>query len=172
MYPLRPFARCQSNGIEEQVSMGARYFDLRVRFDGYGSPYFAHGLVEYSGNVFEVLRYLSSDAGGCYVRVLLETMREADAEQRLYFDCFMRHCLLQYPNLRFRFGYKTPFKTIKSQWSGMAFVEVARWIHRWWELLLTPKWFACEQRSKIEELEKSGYRGIVAMDFLEKMKDN
>ena len=164
-YLIRCFARCQRLTIEEQINGGVRYFDIRIRFTNDGIPIIAHGLVEYKGNIFDILTILSTIKDKCYVRVLLETMKDADNKQKYYFDHFIKHCLEFYPNLYFKFGYKNPFITIKTQWDNIKFIEVAKWIRKWWELLLTPRFFVKEQTIKIKELETSKYDGIVAMDF-------
>lgn len=66
---LRPFAwiaRCQT-----AFHLDADGYDLRVRFRE-GMPVFAHGLIEYEGDVEEWLAYISRYAHGRSVRLLLE----------------------------------------------------------------------------------------------------
>ena len=79
---LKPFgwmARCQSKTLGEQlITYGVRLFDFRVRFDVCGNLVFAHGPVQFKGDVEQ---YLSSLALECfrqnistvYVRIILES---------------------------------------------------------------------------------------------------
>lgn len=165
MRPLAIFAKCQDKSLEQQIALGARYFDIRVRFDKNGNPILAHGLVEYEGNVWDALKTIAQCVEVPYVRIMLETMKDANPYQRKFFYTFKKHVMEFYPTLRFRFMYKNPFKVVESHWSGVSFSEVSRWIHKWWELLLTPRFFAKEQCDKIVKLYDSKFNGIIAMDF-------
>ena len=73
LYPFRFIARCQSKTIQEQYEKyGIKCFDLRVCFDESGNPHFAHGLITYKGNVYQVLNYLNSLKDDIKVRLILE----------------------------------------------------------------------------------------------------
>lgn len=86
LYPFRFMARCQSVDIERQYELGARMFDLRIKFDKSGIPEFRHGSMAVKGKVDQVLDYLNSK--GAYVRLLLEThKRDAVQEQRFIDFC-------------------------------------------------------------------------------------
>ena len=73
------FARCQSKDIFEQYNIGARYFDLRIRFLGstISTVIIAHGLMEYDISLGELnailtrLNILAKD-NSVYVRLLYE----------------------------------------------------------------------------------------------------
>lgn len=77
------FAKCQNKNIFEQYKVGARYFDLRIRFKGnkpsYSDIIVAHGLMEYNIN-WEQLYYILNDLNNIafkynetvYIRLLYE----------------------------------------------------------------------------------------------------
>lgn len=68
-------ARCQRVDIRRQYELGVRSFDLRLRTDGEGKMWLAHGLVEYPvKGLVDDLEFLDAQ-GGCWVRVLHETER-------------------------------------------------------------------------------------------------
>lgn len=114
--PFRRLAQCQEVNLEEQLSLGTAGFDLRVRFDSDGEPHFAHGLIEYEGDVFEELLRLDIIARGVadivchkYVRVLLETTPLMSEHQRAYqkarFWSFCDLCKDRYRHLTFWGGW-------------------------------------------------------------------
>lgn len=94
---LRPFtfmARCQSRSYIMQYKLGARFFDIRVRFDKNGKPYCAHGLAAYDINPSRIIGKLEKrafmDDEEIYIRLLLESTskRNADFQER----CFKNFC--------------------------------------------------------------------------------
>lgn len=83
MYPFIPIARCQCEDIEMQYYHGARWFDLRIRFDKDGNLIVAHGLMVYKADkhtVYDTLLFLNEKAyvsgEPVYVRVLYELPKE------------------------------------------------------------------------------------------------
>ncbi|WP_289700543.1 hypothetical protein [Duncaniella muris] len=80
MYPFIPIARCQSKSIIDQYKLGARWFDLRIRYDKHDRLIVAHGLMVYKADVETVclmLHYLNIEAHyfvqePIYIRVLYE----------------------------------------------------------------------------------------------------
>lgn len=54
-YLFIPFWRCQKRTIQEQWDAGVRCFDLRVTFEEYGKPVFAHGIVRLKGDVYQAI---------------------------------------------------------------------------------------------------------------------
>lgn len=113
--PFRRLAQCQEVSAQEQMrTLEAGGFDLRVRFDREGQPHFAHGLIEYEGDVFEELlradcihgvdRQQDRNLNPFYVRVLLETTplmsRYTRAFQEMRFWSFCDLCRDKYRNLR------------------------------------------------------------------------
>lgn len=90
LYPFRFMAKCQSVDIAEQYKLGARMFDLRIRYDKNGVPEFRHGSMAFKGNVEDILKYLNSRKARCYIRLLLEVKNTKDlVRQELLFldDC-------------------------------------------------------------------------------------
>lgn len=91
---LRPFtfmARCQSRSYIEQYKLGARFFDIRVRFDKNGKPYCAHGLAAYDIDPFRIIGELGiladRDEEKIYIRLLLESTskRNADFQEDFFY---------------------------------------------------------------------------------------
>lgn len=164
MRPFECWARCQSKSIQEQYDKGVRYFDLRIRFDNNGVPYFAHGLMAYDKRVtvYKVLDFLEEMEDVACVRIILETVRSASEYQR---KCFYEECIYfrYFYNLPFVFGIKNPWQTDPYP---LPFVEIAKHFDRKWEALLTPRWFADEQDYELIKLKDQGFEGIVAMDFV------
>lgn len=73
------FAKCQSKSIYKQYEIGARYFDLRIRFSDVdiNNMIVAHGLMEYDIDLLQLmslLSYLNHKAlkDTIYVRILYE----------------------------------------------------------------------------------------------------
>lgn len=89
--------RCQSKDIVEQFDAGARLFDLRVSFNK-GIQQFSHGLLDYKGDVFELLALLNLlSSNTLYVRVLLEKQKFNDPALFRMFCC----------NIKYKFPYLT-----------------------------------------------------------------
>lgn len=107
---LRPFAfiaRCQEKSPNGQ---GVYNFDMRVRFNDEDFPVFAHGLVEYKGNVYQEIGSLQAYGGvKVTIRVLLETTPFMSAEERreqetlFYFFC--HNIESAFPNIAFWGGW-------------------------------------------------------------------
>ena len=96
MYPINFIAKCQSKTIDQQLNSGIEVFDLRIRFDKHGIPYFAHGLVAYKGedSVKDILNILQNQGlmdGPKYVRIILET-NKPDMRQ----DCLFQNLVSSY----------------------------------------------------------------------------
>ena len=93
---LRPFtfmARCQSRSYIMQYKLGARFFDIRVRFDKNGKPYCAHGLAAYDIDPISIineLEILAYDEEEIYIRLLLESTSKRNAEFQE--KCFAHFC--------------------------------------------------------------------------------
>lgn len=104
LYPFQFIARCQSKPIQEQYEKyGVRYFDLRVRFDKNGKTEFAHGLISYKGNVYDVLNYLNNQNEEIQVRLLLEITKEDEQQEAMFID-FCKWIEVYYDNLKFHNG--------------------------------------------------------------------
>lgn len=94
-------ARCQSKSIYDQIERyGVQLVDLRFKFDKKGNVCFAHGAVEYKGDlgfILDILAYLDSYEG-FPVRVLLEN-KEGKADE--YFKEWCQYIEERYPNIKF-----------------------------------------------------------------------
>lgn len=105
---FKPFfwtARCQSISLWEQYLVGARLFDIRVRFTKNGDLTFAHGPIEFKGDVLEALEDLNSLAQNdkVYVRVILESnfpMKDQFIQEE-HFTYFCDDIVQNYSNLIF-----------------------------------------------------------------------
>lgn len=170
--PFRKFGQCQDKDIFQQWESGARYFDLRVRFNADGDAVFAHGLLEYytSWSPEEVIgilcRKVEYSKEPVYIRVLLECMCTPDEDLMMQFTEFIKRCgCPNSRNPRFAWGVKTPFN-IWVDTFDRPFKEVAEWINTPWKFLRTPRWYATrEQAIKLDALGAE-YDGIVSMDFV------
>lgn len=103
LYPFRLIARCQSVSIEEQYKIGCRMFDIRVKFDKSGHPYFCHGSMRFKGDVYSVLNYLNTLNDDIYVRLLSEYRKPTD-RQKKSFLIFCEYIEQKYNNLKFFCG--------------------------------------------------------------------
>lgn len=116
---LRFTARCQSANLYDQFhKYGCRVFDFRIRYDKRGDLTFAHGIVEFHGNVTTYLNELNSYASTVdepvYVRIILECNNPlSDQElQEEHFGYFCGNLKDTYPNLTF-FGGRCKYDWTK-----------------------------------------------------------
>lgn len=85
-----PFSKCQRISLAGQAAHGARYFDIRVRYNKDRGLVFAHGLVEYKGDPFTELRKLRDmRIQGCVIRIGYEGLLEEDSEAGDHFLTFV-----------------------------------------------------------------------------------
>lgn len=86
---VAPFSKCQSKTLEEQYQAGARYFDIRYRFDG--SVYrCAHGLWTSKKTLYDVLEWMNKK-GDCYCMMTCESGEPMiDDIRYIYMDLFHR----------------------------------------------------------------------------------
>ena len=108
---LKPFAwmaQCQNKDIKYQYGLGIRYFDIRVRFDEFGNPEFAHGLISYKGDVISTLKELNSFGEEIKIRLILELSKETFDTPRqvalFRFNCC--RWVKRFKNLKFHCGIK------------------------------------------------------------------
>lgn len=109
---LRPFAwmaRCQDIKAGLQSLENVKGFDIRVRFDRHGAPHFAHGMIEYDGDVYWHLRLHLP--GKCVARVMLETTpfmsryRRAKQKEQFWVFCDYLANTVAYKNVTFYGGW-------------------------------------------------------------------
>ena len=181
---MLPFARCQSKTIDEQLSAGARCFDLRISFDRDGMARFRHGWCRFADDetLTAVLERLQQH-GGIYVRLILEepltlwnTVKKAlglkatqkpDAANEYYFP---RRCALYqktYRGITFLGGYR------KYDWAKLydfdtdpiplhQHVSSMDSVSPWWQRLL-PKLYA--SKHNLANLQ-APQPGINLFDFI------
>ena len=91
-------ARCQSKSIQDQYYIyDVRLFDLRFKFNKKGEVSFAHGAVEYEGNIEEIMNFLNS-LNNIPVRIMLEN-KPGDKENE--FKAWCEYLKNTYKNIRF-----------------------------------------------------------------------
>lgn len=103
---LRPFhfmAKCQSETVEKQFEEGARVFDVRIHFDKRNSPFFAHGAMRFSGDVFNYLEILNNLSSTCKKPVCIRLIKERSGKDKA-FIAFCTYVLLKYKHLKFFCG--------------------------------------------------------------------
>lgn len=104
MLVMWPFAKCQSMTYTEQYDFGVRFFDLRIRFID-GTPYFAHGEVEFvEVDAYTVLDYLNQK-GDCSVNLVLENTSKIGESQHDAFRNLCKEVTEKYPNIHFIGGW-------------------------------------------------------------------
>lgn len=110
MHPFRFMAKCQSVNLKEQYKLGARMFDLRIRFDKNGKPYFCHGLISFKGDVEQALQFLNKRRAT--VRLILEKNTENPYQDSLFVE-FCSRVKEQYNKVKFFGGVrKGDWKTL------------------------------------------------------------
>lgn len=137
-----PFARCQRKTIEQQWEAGARCFDLRIRFDKGGEPYFAHGLYECTHKVSpsEVLDKISKLSFAFNQRVAVRLILEDPKLQNHNVTYFRNFCEAaeRYERIRFFGGNRKgdwaqivefDYKPNLTQYVG-SMMDDARWCEK------------------------------------------
>ena len=70
-----PFARTQSLTWEEQYEAGVRMFDIRIRFDRLGKPYFCHGAYKCKlpkGTTVNEVLFRMAEKGDIHIELISE----------------------------------------------------------------------------------------------------
>lgn len=107
MWLLRPFARCQSKTLAEQVKAGAQVFDLRIyRNRAWDTWEFAHGLVSFK--TVDLLDAISLLPKNAIVRLILERSAGEDDEREFAELCRMleHYCGFTFIGGRRKKGWK------------------------------------------------------------------
>ena len=98
-------ARCQDKSLVEQIrDAGVEMIDIRIRFGSSFIPHFAHGLVEYTEDVFVSLGIADSCARQYRRKIMVRLMheeRKPTEEARCRFAAFCRKVEKDFPNLVF-----------------------------------------------------------------------
>lgn len=99
MIPFKFMARCQRKTIKEQYEKySIRMFDIRVSFNKDKVPYICHGLINYKGNIYDILEYLNSKKDS-KVRIILEKIDNAISIA--LFCHFCKEIIKGFPNIKF-----------------------------------------------------------------------
>lgn len=135
--PLIWTARCQRKSIYDQFfKYGVRMFDIRVRFTKTGDITFAHGPIEFKGDVHLTMSLLNSYAESVdtpvYCRVMLESNSEMKDQslQDEHFSYFCENLEEDYPIIKFFGGnrkydgkviyhFKTKYPSIEGKYSSV-----------------------------------------------------
>lgn len=150
MYPFIPIARCQSRNIPQQFNYGARWFDLRIRYNKDNKFVVAHGVMEYKADVMTVrkaLNMLNVQAFTCdepvYVRVIYEMSARDNSdkaqEREVRFSGFCDYIQSRYKHLKFIGGqrkydwaqihnFNTPEPKIIDKYSSMTWLKIDDWL--------------------------------------------
>lgn len=95
----RPWARCQSKTITEQIATGVRYFDMRVRFNGDGSVRLVHNSIEFKPYNLEESLHLINECE-CHMRLVLDIRSDVDADQERMFFEYVKTIQEKYPQIK------------------------------------------------------------------------
>lgn len=177
------FAKCQSKSILKQYDIGARYFDLRIRFN---RPYFdglvvAHGLMEYDTDynaIVDLLSYLNKRSNNnIYIRILYEMPSKNNSkDSQLKEDTFISLCYKfeqMFPHIIFCGGQR------KYDWKPLAFLKphpesIDLYSSRTWTILddwcpwLYAKLMNNKNYKKYKDKEPKN--GFMLMDFIDNIK--
>ena len=133
-------ARCQSKTIGEQYfDYNVRCFDLRIRFDKYGNPVLAHGIIEYDINCLNLDNLNKLD--NCIIRVIHEARNKEQYKPNL-FKKYCENLEVSYPRIKFFCGrnmynweviynFKNDY-TVKEYYSSVCKPQL---IDDWWPWL-------------------------------------
>lgn len=180
MKPFAWMARCQRVTTYEQYKFGARVFDLRVRFDKDGRVMPCHGLIEFQAgtNSLTASLYILEHKGDCAVRIVLETNKPDDFQQR----CFRLWCAYihhDYPGIYFfggndrsdweckhpiyDFGHSIPDIEHRYSSTTSLFPNGPKWLRRIDDLW---PWYYAKHHNK-ENIEKGTSHEWLMIDFVD-----
>lgn len=91
-YLFIPFWRCQNKTIREQWDAGVRCFDLRITFDEFGIPMFAHGIVKLKGGVCSLINDILAMAREHNTEVYIRLVCEDKSADELMAKRFKEFC--------------------------------------------------------------------------------
>lgn len=161
--------RCQKLTILEQLQANIRVFDLRVRQNKVGKWVFAHGMVEFKVNPYEVLTLLNTYS--CKVRLLWEI---DEFHESAPFIEFCKKIQREFPKITFFEGRS------KYDWvcvynfnpdnEGNPSIETGQFVGSmmsWWGKFIPIVWHFFN-KEKTRELANNSTKPIVLLDFIEK----
>lgn len=128
MRPFRFIAKCQKLTAIEQLRLGVGLIDVRIRFDfAHRKWVFAHGLMTFSGDVFDELSKLDefcrSRDKRIFVRLILERSRP-DGPSEEMFKIFAQQLMVAHSHLRyFGFNRKCDWQPLMTSAISPSYVE-------------------------------------------------
>lgn len=95
MRPLHFVAKCQSKNIEQQLALGVRYFDFRVRLNEHGIFKPAHGSMIFDYEIKKALDKLENFSCDSFEKIFVRIILEYNGEQKNQEDiddAFKEYC--------------------------------------------------------------------------------
>lgn len=174
--PLAFTAKCQSKPIQEQYEKyGVRLFDLRFRFNKKGEIHFAHGAVEYIGNIafiFSILEYLNTLKD--IVVIVRYENKEGEFEED--FKVWCNYLETVYTNVKWVGGinkwkgklvykFKNPFPSVEDKYSSCNTNEPSKPVTGTILDDLCPIWYAKKNNKKNRAIGTE--KDYLMIDFVE-----
>lgn len=123
----RPWARCQSKTIAEQLAVGVRHFDMRVRFNKDGSVRLVHNSIEFKQHNLDDSLYLINDYK-CHMRLVLDIRNRVDASQEKMFFEYVKMIQKKYPDIRLHVQIASRGWTDIPEWSAGPFEIIGNYV--------------------------------------------
>lgn len=180
---LRFTARCQSANLYDQFhKYGCRLFDFRVRYDKNGELIFAHGPVEFHGNVrtyiLELNEYAKEANEPVYARLSLESnkpMQDQDIQEE-HFCYFCEYIQKKCPNIIFfggrrkydwakLFEFYTTEPDMEDKYSSTTGLFGIKRESKWSKLDDLCPWLYAKLYNK-KNIQKGSDREYILMDFV------
>lgn len=156
--------QCQNLTIEEQLNMGVRYFDIRIRLDKNEDWVFAHGMVEFKNcKMFSIFK-LINQTKNCTVRLVLE-LDKVDELQEIEFKDYCKSISVVFSNINFVGG------CAKYDWNTKIYdfgntVSKESQYKSYFGKAIYPKWYAIKNNKKNKQ--KGTDKDFLVLDFVEK----
>lgn len=160
--------RCQKLDIIHQLKANVRTFDIRVRQNKTGLWVFAHGVVEFKPDVFEILDILNTYE--CRVRLIWEI--DEFHESKPFID-FCKKIEEMYPNIAFFEGRSKydwvcvyNFNLNKDGNPSLDTDQFVGSMMSWWGKFMPIVWHYFN-KEKSRNLAKTSNKSVVLLDFIE-----
>lgn len=119
----RPWARCQTKTIADQLAEGVRHFDMRVRFNKDGSVRLVHNSIEFKAYNLEDSLHLINEYG-CHMRLALDIRSKVGpVQERMFFE-YVKRIQKNYPQIKLHVQIAARGWTDIPEWSAEPF-EIA-----------------------------------------------
>ena len=168
---LRPFAwvgRCQNLTIKEQLELGVKYFDIRMKFKkGEWMPESGHGLLTYKCSIYYIMQIINKHKS-CVVRLTLENKKAPDY-MKTFFKMHCKALEKSNKNITFVGGFQ------KGTWEHLYdFHNNVDVIEKYW-LFSKKQWFpfpfmyALVANKEYKKIETDGYLMLDFVDIPDKV---